>query len=97
MRRANAVGHDAGAFILSDAPLANASRISKRQEDNAVKCDMCDKEFNNSDELKRHKEEVHPMDERGTPDIDRENPEIKRDLADSEPAEMPDPPEGRTR
>jgi hypothetical protein len=62
-----------------------------------VKCDLCDKEFNNSEELKSHKEQVHPMDEREMPDVDSENPEIEREMTDSEPAEMPAPVEGRTR
>ena len=60
-----------------------------------MKCDLCDKEFNNSEELKRHKEQVHPMDERETPDMDVENPEVKREQSDSE-VEMPQPVE-RTR
>jgi hypothetical protein len=28
-----------------------------------VKCDICDQEFANSEEVKRHKEQVHPMGE----------------------------------
>jgi Zinc finger, C2H2 type len=56
-----------------------------------VKCDVCDKEFSNSEELKRHQEEAHPMDELETPDMDPENPEVKREIADSKPAEMPTP------
>ncbi|MDQ6719891.1 MAG: C2H2-type zinc finger protein [Candidatus Dormibacteraeota bacterium] len=62
-----------------------------------MKCDMCGKEFNNSEELKQHKEQVHPMDKGETPDIDRENPEIKREVADSDQVEMPPPPAERTR
>jgi hypothetical protein len=58
-----------------------------------VKCDLCDKEFNNSEELMQHKEQAHPMDERETPDIDRENPEIKREVPDSDQVEMPTPGE----
>ena len=55
-----------------------------------MKCDLCGKEFNNSEELKEHKEQVHPMDESGAPDMDKENPEIKREVPDSEPVvEMP--------
>jgi len=60
-----------------------------------VKCDLCDKEFNNSEELKRHKEQVHPMDESETPDMDVENPEVKREQSGSE-VDMPQPVE-RTR
>ena len=52
-----------------------------------MKCDLCSKEFNNSDELKEHVEEVHPMDEGKVPDLDEENPEIKRELPES--AEVP--------
>ena len=28
-----------------------------------MKCDICDQEFANSEEVKRHKEQVHPMGE----------------------------------
>lgn len=28
-----------------------------------MKCDICNQEFANSEEVKRHKEEVHPMGE----------------------------------
>jgi hypothetical protein len=59
-----------------------------------VKCDLCDREFNNSEELMQHKEQVHPMDERETGKS--ENPEIKRDVTDSDEVEMPTPAE-RTR
>ena len=35
-----------------------------------VKCDLCDQEFANSEEVKRQKEQVHPMGEEGeTPDL----------------------------
>jgi hypothetical protein len=50
-----------------------------------MKCDLCDKEFNNSEELLRHKEQVHPMGEGEMPD----NAPEKREMPDSEPAEMP--------
>ncbi len=60
-----------------------------------MKCEMCDMEFNNSEELKRHQEEAHPKDE-GQTDTDRENPEIQRETPDSDPVEMP-PPAERTR
>ena len=33
-----------------------------------MKCDLCDKEFHNSDELMRHKEQMHPMDVGEVPD-----------------------------
>jgi hypothetical protein len=54
-----------------------------------VKCDQCGKEFNNADELKEHKEEVHPMDAGKVPDMDKENPEVKREMPGSEPTEAP--------
>jgi hypothetical protein len=56
-----------------------------------VKCDVCDKEFNNADELKQHKEEAHPMDQREVPDMDGENPEMQREMPEPEPAVVPDP------
>jgi hypothetical protein len=31
------------------------------QEVNAMKCDLCGQEFANSEEIKAHKEEAHPM------------------------------------
>ena len=62
-----------------------------------MKCDVCDKEFNNSEELKRHQEEVHPMDQGETPEMNSENPEIEREMTESDPAEMPVPAEIRTR
>jgi len=35
-----------------------------------VRCDLCDQEFANSEEVKRHKEQVHPMGAEGeTPDL----------------------------
>jgi hypothetical protein len=30
-----------------------------------VKCDLCDQEFANSEEVKRHKEQAHPMGDEG--------------------------------
>ena len=57
-----------------------------------MKCDLCDKEFNNAEELKQHKEEVHPTDQREVPDdMDKENPEVKAEMPDAEPAVVPDP------
>ena len=52
-----------------------------------MKCDICDREFANSEEVKRHKEEVHPMGE--------ENGE-KGDLMEA-PDEMPEPADQRNR
>ena len=57
-----------------------------------MKCDLCDKEFNNAEELKQHKEEVHPMDQREVPDdMDKKNPEVKGEMPDAEPPVVPDP------
>jgi hypothetical protein len=65
----------------------------KSKEDANVKCEVCGKELNNSEELNKHLEQEHPMDEL---DIkDSENPEIKREMPDSEPADMPEPVEQR--
>jgi len=53
---------------------------------------LCDKEFNNAEELKQHKEEVHPMDQREVPDdMDKKNPEVKGEIPEAEPAVVPDP------
>ena len=41
-----------------------------------MKCDLCDKEFNNSEELMRHKEQVHPVDDREMPDLAPEKREV---------------------
>ena len=54
-----------------------------------MKCDLCAKEFNNAEELKDHMEQVHPMDKREVPDVDKENPEIKREMPDGEPVLEP--------
>lgn len=54
------------------------------KEDCAVKCELCQKEFNNADELKRHMEQVHPTDEADVPDMKDENPEVKRENDNSE-------------
>ena len=60
-----------------------------------MKCDLCGREFNNAEELKQHREEMHPMDEHEVKDMDEKNPEIEREVSDSE-VEMPAPVE-RTR
>jgi len=61
------------------------------QEANAVKCDICDQEFANSEEVKNHKEQVHPM---GEGDLEKpdlvENPGMK-----PEESEMQEPAERR--
>ena len=64
-----------------------------------MKCDVCDKEFNNVDELKLHKEQVHPMDQGEVPEMKDDNPEVKREKEDpgneNPEVEMPIPV-GRT-
>lgn len=57
-----------------------------------MKCALCGKEFNNAEEMKEHNEQMHPMDELEAPDM-IENPEVKREMRESEPAEMPVPVE----
>jgi len=56
-----------------------------------VKCDICDQEFANSEEVKRHKEQVHPMgDEQGeAPDM------MERPAMNGAESEMPEPAERR--
>jgi hypothetical protein len=58
-----------------------------------LKCDICDQEFANSEEVKNHKEQAHPMGEGDgeKPDL-MENPGMK-----PEESEMPEPAERRTR
>jgi hypothetical protein len=56
------------------------------KEANVVKCDICDQDFANSEEVKRHKEQAHPMGEEGE----------KPDLMET-PDEMPEPAEQRNR
>ena len=54
-----------------------------------MKCDVCNREFNNSEELMQHKEQMHPIDEGEMPDLAPK----KRDMPDSEPAQTPEPME----
>jgi hypothetical protein len=56
-----------------------------------MKCDVCDQEFANSEEVKQHKEQVHPMgDEQSeTPDM------MERPAMDGTESEMPEPAERR--
>jgi hypothetical protein len=55
---------------------------------NAVKCDICDEEFANSEAVKAHKERDHPMGE-----VKKEEPELEKpdlladDLADDSETE----------
>jgi hypothetical protein len=62
---------------------SDASNLEK--EGQTVKCDICDQEFANSEEVKRHKEEVHPMGEG-----DGEKPDLMENSTESE---MPEPAE----
>ncbi len=58
-----------------------------------VKCDLCDREFANSEEVNRHKEQAHPMGEEGeAPDL-MQTPAISG-LTPDESAE-PAPQRGR--
>ena len=72
----------------SEAPGLRGSGASKpRLGGNVVKCDICDQEFANSEEVKHHKEQVHPMGEE-----DGEKPDLMET-----PDEMPEPAEQRNR
>lgn len=55
-----------------------------------MKCDICDQEFANSEEVKAHKEQAHPMGEDG------EKPEMG-DGMKHDGSEMPEPAEQRSR
>jgi hypothetical protein len=48
-----------------------------------VKCDICQQDFANSEELKAHMERDHPLDERG--DEELEAPDMAPDQADRAP------------
>jgi hypothetical protein len=50
-----------------------------------MKCDICDEEFANSEEVKAHKERDHPMGEEK--DADLEKPETVDKDSESEPLE----------
>ncbi|HMJ39555.1 MAG TPA: C2H2-type zinc finger protein [Verrucomicrobiae bacterium] len=54
-----------------------------------MKCDICDQEFANSEEIKRHKEQVHPMG-----DGDGEKPDLMEEPVEGE---MPEPAERLSR
>jgi hypothetical protein len=49
-----------------------------------MKCDICDEEFANSEQVKAHQEREHPM---GKQEEEVENPEMIDKDSDSEPAE----------
>jgi hypothetical protein len=53
-----------------------------------MKCDICDEEFANSEEVKAHKEREHPMGKQQEDDF--ENPEVIDKDSESEPVE-PEP------
>jgi hypothetical protein len=55
-----------------------------------VKCDICGQELANSEEVKAHKEQVHPMGEEG------EKPEMGDGMTPEE-SDMPEPVEQRNR
>jgi len=55
------------------------------KEGSPVKCDICNEEFANSEEVKRHKEQVHPMGEEAG-----EAPDLMEKPVESE---MPEPAE----
>jgi hypothetical protein len=51
-----------GKRFRSEAPGPRGSGASNLDKEvHVVKCDICDQEFANSEEVKRHKEQVHPM------------------------------------
>ncbi len=53
-----------------------------------MKCDICDQEFANSEEVKAHKEREHPMGTQKNEDV--ENPDMMDKDSESEPVE-PEP------
>jgi len=59
-----------------------------------MKCDLCSEEFANSEEVNRHKEEMHPMGVGKDPDI-MENPGMS-DSVEQTGSEVPEPAERRT-
>jgi len=65
----------------SEAPGPRGSGASNLDKEvNVVKCDICDQEFANSEEVKAHKEEAHPMGD------DKEKQVVESDIP--EPAEQ---------
>jgi hypothetical protein len=58
-----------------------------------VKCNVCDQEFANSEELKRHQEGSHPV-----ADVEGKEPELEQpDLMDTPVMKEPEPAERRDR
>jgi hypothetical protein len=69
--------------------LAEARASDPRREVSAVKCDICNAEIANSEELKAHMEHEHPLDERN--DEALESPDLAPDK-DREPVVVPGVP-----
>jgi hypothetical protein len=65
-----------------------ALRTSNRRA-TQLKCDICDQDFANSEEVKRHKEQVHPMGQE-----EGEKPDL---MEKPEETEMPEPAERLSR
>ena len=59
-----------------------------------MKCDLCNEEFANSEEVKRHKEQVHLMGESKDPDL-VEDSGMSAGIERTE-SEMPEPAERRS-
>ena len=60
-----------------------------------MKCDLCNQEFANSEEVKRHKEQVHPMGDGKEPHL-MANPGAGDGVERNE-SEMPEHAEERSR
>jgi hypothetical protein len=60
-----------------------------------MKCDLCNEEFANSEEVKRHKEQVHPMGDGKEPGL-MEKPQPS-DGPEQNESEVPEPAERATR
>jgi hypothetical protein len=56
-----------------------------------MKCDVCNEEFANSEEVKRHKEQMHPMGDGKEPDL-MEKPPATDGMEPNE-SETPEPAE----
>jgi hypothetical protein len=59
-----------------------------------MKCDLCNEEFANSEEVKRHKEQVHPMGDGKGPDL-MENPQPSAGMERNQ-SDVPETAERRT-
>ena len=56
-----------------------------------MKCDVCNEEFANSEEVKRHKEQMHPMGDGKEPELMEKPPVI--DGMEPNESETPEPAE----